>query len=85
MSLMLAIARSVAARRRVRFDDMMSRSRYLPFARARQEAMYLMVAEKRWSLPRIGMFFGRDHTTILHGARAHEKRLAADVQPREAA
>lgn len=75
MSEMRAIARAVAARHRMTLDEMMSASRVRRLARARQEAMYLMVKAERWSLPRIGMFFGKDHTTILHGARAHERRL----------
>lgn len=29
----------------------------------------------RYSMPMIGAFLGLDHTTVLHGARQHEKRL----------
>ena len=28
--------------------------------------------QRGYSLPQIGRFFGRDHTTILHGLKAHE-------------
>lgn len=42
---------------------------------ARQEAMWLMYETGRWSSTQIGWFLGnRDHTTILHGCRAHEAR-----------
>lgn len=45
-------------------------------ARARQELMWILRRQGRWSLPQIGRFLGcRDHTTILHGVRAHQKRL----------
>jgi chromosomal replication initiation ATPase DnaA len=33
--------------------------------------------ENRYSLPMIGAFLGMDHTSVLHGERAHKKRLAA--------
>lgn len=46
-------------------------------AHPRQEAMWMMWQQEHLSLPRIGRFLGgRDHTTILHGCRAHEKRMA---------
>ncbi len=42
---------------------------------ARQEAMYLARALTCRSYPEIGRLFGkRDHTTILHGVRAHADR-----------
>jgi len=45
---------------------------------ARQELMWLLRRQERWSLPQIGRFLGcRDHTTILHGIRAHQARLAS--------
>ena len=54
------------------------RARTLP----RQEAFYLawhVVEEdgrRRFSTTQIGRYFGgRDHTTVLHGIRAHERRL----------
>lgn len=47
----------------------------------RQEAMYLMYKTGRFSLPQIGIFLGdRDHTTVLHGIRAHAKRKGLAVQ-----
>jgi hypothetical protein len=51
----------------------------------RQIAMYLARRLTRRSLPEIGMCVGRDHTTVLHGARKieaelrHNAALAADV------
>lgn len=43
---------------------------------ARHEAIWMVKKNTHWSLPQIGQFFGgRDHTTILHAVRKHEKRL----------
>lgn len=45
---------------------------------ARHEAMYRIRNETPLSLPEIGMRLGgRDHTTVLHGARRHEERMEA--------
>jgi len=32
----------------------------------------------RYSLPMIGKFLGVDHSTVIHGVRAHEKRMGAN-------
>lgn len=72
---MRQIATAVANKHGIPVEGLIS-GRRRATARIRQEAMYLMVEEKRWSLPRIGMFFAKDHTTVLHGHRAHKKRLA---------
>ncbi|MEY4932683.1 MAG: hypothetical protein RLZZ403_1003 [Pseudomonadota bacterium] len=42
---------------------------------ARQAACYRMRAESQMSLPQIGRVLGgRDHTTVLHGCKAHARR-----------
>lgn len=52
---------------------------------ARHHAFYLCWRvtggkHRRYSLPRIGQFFGgRDHTTVLFGVRRHEARLRAEL------
>lgn len=57
--------------------------RFIHHVRARQDFMWRARQVKwadgkpRYSLPMIGQFLGVDHTTILHGVRAHEKRLQA--------
>jgi chromosomal replication initiation ATPase DnaA len=46
---------------------------------ARQEAMWLCRRETLSSLPQIGAALGnRDHTTVLHGIRRHEERMAKE-------
>jgi hypothetical protein len=73
---MREIAEDVAYRHGVSVDDLTGPSRAKMHTGPRQEAMWMMSKAKRWSLPRIGQFFGdRDHTTVLHGVRRHEQRL----------
>jgi chromosomal replication initiation ATPase DnaA len=79
---MRQIATDVALDRGVSFGDLIMPD-HVPGARAfaiahpRQEAMWRMHQTGKWSLPQIGRFLGeRDHTTCLHGIRAHAKRIA---------
>jgi len=53
-------------------------SRYRIIVYPRQEAMWRMVNEGRWSLPQIGRFFNRDHTTVIWAFRQVEKRNALE-------
>jgi len=55
---------------------MLSPERCRSVAWPRQEAMARIYATGRYSLPTIGRFFNRHHTTVLHAIRAHAKRLA---------
>jgi chromosomal replication initiation ATPase DnaA len=80
---MRQIANDVALDRGVSFGDLIMPD-HVPGARARaishprQEAMWRMKQAGKWSLPQIGQFLGkRDHTTVLAGVRAHQKRLDA--------
>lgn len=45
------------------------------FTIPRQKAMFRMATETEKSLPAIGRFLNRDHTTVMHGIRAHKKRM----------
>lgn len=57
-------------------DHLIGLSRLAPIVRARQEAMHEIHQLGRFSLTAIGLYLGgRDHTTIIHGIRAHERRL----------
>lgn len=62
----------------VRRTDVLSRRRTRNLVVPRQEAMWRCATETIHSLPEIGRLFDRDHTTVLHGIRRHEKRLSAD-------
>lgn len=51
--------------------DILSRRRIKPIAQARF-ALYAALRQRGWSYPRIGMFIGRDHATVIHGVRKAE-------------
>jgi len=67
----------VAVKHGVYVSDMRGPSRLRRFVLARQEAMWEVKRQKpEMSLPQLGRIFGgRDHSTIFHGIRAHQKRL----------
>lgn len=48
--------------------------RWRKLAHARHEAMYRARMELGLSYPKLGVLFARDHSTCLHGVRAHELR-----------
>ncbi len=69
------IARSVCRRTGVRLSEIRSKTKTRHIARPRQEIMYLACALTSLSMPAIGAYLHRDHTTVLHGARVHEERM----------
>lgn len=76
---MKAIAERVCEKHRISLADLKGPSRAKRYTYPRQEAMHEMYALELWSLLQIGRFLGgRDHTTVLHGVRVHERRLAAE-------
>ncbi|QDZ10539.1 helix-turn-helix domain-containing protein [Devosia ginsengisoli] len=58
-----------ALRHGVPIEEIMGRSRSGAFAAARHEALYLVVAHTPFSIARIGLMFGRHHTTVLHSLK----------------
>jgi chromosomal replication initiator protein len=60
--------------------EFFSRCRFHDVAQPRQIAMLLAREFTKHSLPRIGTFFGRDHSTVLHGIDAAKKRIATDPE-----
>jgi chromosomal replication initiation ATPase DnaA len=88
---MSQIGREVAERHGISLADLKGADRGVnKVARARQEAMWLMAEEvrpdgfPRYTLSQIAGWFGRDHTTVVHGRRAHAERhgLAMVYRPR---
>jgi hypothetical protein len=70
------IARQVAAKHKVSVKDLVSPRRDRPSVLARHEAFWRCKKETTMSLPLIGRRFGgRDHTTVLHGIKAHARRM----------
>jgi chromosomal replication initiation ATPase DnaA len=69
------IASAVAWRHGVTLEDMRGPRVFRKVAYARHEAFSELYKTGRFSLPRIGKWFGdRDHTTVLHGIRKHDAR-----------
>ncbi len=58
--------------------DIKSTRRDRKIARPRQLAMYLAKQLTPLSLPDIGVYFGRDHTTIMHAIKTIEGQLERD-------
>jgi chromosomal replication initiation ATPase DnaA len=71
---MAEIAASMAIATELTVADIRGPRRDRAVAWPRQQAM-LMMHQAGYSLPMIGRFFKRDHTTILHGVRAAKSRL----------
>lgn len=75
----VAIARLVSEHFGVPMSDLTSQRREASIVRARHVVMYLARQHTGLSYPRIGSRLGgRDHTTIMHGARKIEQELATD-------
>lgn len=71
---------AAALRHRISVKELRGRSRVRHIAHVRQAVFLEAYSERRsngckaYSLPMIGRYFGRDHTTILHGIRAATAR-----------
>lgn len=74
------IQQAVAEHFGVERADILSARRTKEVTRPRQVAMYLSKKLTPKSLPEIGRRFGgRDHTTVLHGARKIERLIESDA------
>lgn len=75
----LGIIRMVADHHDITEGDICGDGRQRRIAWPRQEAMFVARQATGHSLPKIGWVFGdRDHTTVMHGIRAVEKRMKGD-------
>jgi len=74
--LLRAILSTVAFVEDVPVELILGRSNVRTVTRARQRFMAEAYQTGRWSLPQIGAFIGRDHTTVLAGVRSHEAKLS---------
>lgn len=59
-------------------EEIMGEQRSKKIVEARHEIFWRLKKETKWSLPQIGRFMGRDHTTVLHGLRRYAKRHGQD-------
>jgi len=66
------IAEQVCSKHGVTLADIRGPARPRRIARARHETFARIRRETAFSLPSIGRWFHKDHTTVLYGARKHE-------------
>lgn len=64
--------------------DIKSMRRQGPLVRARFEFMWRAKKETKRSLPEIGRFLGKDHTTVLHGVRRFQDMIDRGIVERPA-
>jgi chromosomal replication initiation ATPase DnaA len=71
------IIAAVADRHGLTVEELCGPSRCYRIAHPRQEAMWELRRRTRLSLPQIARRLNRaDHTPVMHGIRAHERRIA---------
>lgn len=71
-----SIVAKIAAVHGITKEHLLSRKQDRQASRARQEVYYLC-HQMGNSTPRIARELGRDHSTVIAGIRAHQRRLAA--------
>lgn len=73
-----AILSEVAIERQVSVDEILGRSATQRVSSARGDAAYrLRSLTPRPSLPRIGRWLGRDHSSVFYAIKKHVERMAA--------
>jgi len=69
------IIAEVAAKHGLTVKEITSRNRTWRVSHPRQEAMYELYTRTKLSLPQVARKLGlTDHSTVMHGIRAHEAR-----------
>jgi hypothetical protein len=72
MSAARRIAQAALVPHGMTWTDAMGSSRKLPYTRARAD-VYRALRQHGWSLKKIAMFCGRDHTTVMSALQQKEK------------
>jgi chromosomal replication initiation ATPase DnaA len=74
---LLELVDEVCKRRGVTLDEVCGRTRSRAVSYARQEVWWRIRhhPERAYSYPEIARLFARDHTTIIAGISAHERRV----------
>ena len=73
------LAAEIAAKHGVRVANMLGKGRFHHLVVARAE-LYATLRAWGWSYPAIGVFVGRDHTTVILALSSPEKRAARSHQ-----
>jgi chromosomal replication initiation ATPase DnaA len=79
---LLALVDEVCMSRGVTLDEVCGRTRSQAVSYARHEVWWRIRhhPERHYSYPEIARIFARDHTTIIAGITAHERRIS-DARP----
>lgn len=72
------VARVVCRLWPVTLADLQGRSRARRISEPRQVAYWLGVRHCGRSMPEVGHYYGRDHTSVHHGVHAVDRRMAQD-------
>lgn len=75
-----AVVVSVAALHGVTSSQVMSDDNCHRVAHCRHHAMAEIRRLFKWSYPKIGEAFGRDHSTVMSGIKAHEQRVGKSAR-----
>ena len=67
--------RYIAKMKAIKIEEILSDRRFREFVEARQILMWEMYKHLTWSLPRVGRFLGRDHSTVLYGKRRVDEEI----------
>jgi len=73
MSAARRIAQAALAPHGMTWTDAMSPDRTLPYTNARKD-VYKALRKHGWSLMKIGIFCGRDHTTVMHALNPKDRK-----------
>lgn len=71
-----SIIAEVCAKHRITWGQLVSNRRSPTYSWPRQEVYWRAHKETALSYPEIGAALGRDHTTVIYGVKAHERRVA---------
>jgi hypothetical protein len=73
MSAARRIAQAALVVHKMTWTDAMSPARTLPYTNARKD-VYAALRKHGWSLSKIGIFCGRDHTTVMNALQPKKER-----------
>ena len=73
MSAARRIAQAALVAHKMTWSDAMSPARTLPYTNARKD-VYQALRKHGWSLMKIGIFCGRDHTTVMNALHPKKER-----------
>lgn len=69
------ITREVCRKHGVTMGDLISPRRSYYIVSARHELFWRLYEETSMSLPQIGRRFNRDHTSVMHGVKSHQRKV----------